>query len=143
MEMQMQTPEIIKIMNKRFGHDCLIALATCENNIPTVSTLNAYYENGAFYIMTSAVSKTIRQIENNPDVAVSDEIFSAHGKAANLGCLCQEDNKEISDRLREIFFKFNYLTRNDPDNIHIIRVFLTHGTLISEGRKYNINFLMR
>ncbi|CAK7089329.1 MAG: hypothetical protein ENTB_04666 [Enterocloster aldenensis] len=35
--------EAQKIMDERFGHDTLIALATLGDNIPNVRTVNAYY----------------------------------------------------------------------------------------------------
>ena len=40
-----------KIMSERFGKDTIIALATVENEVPFVRYVNAYYENGAFYII--------------------------------------------------------------------------------------------
>ncbi len=44
--------EAEKIMVERFGKDTVIALATVENGVPYVRSVNAYYENGAFYIIT-------------------------------------------------------------------------------------------
>ena len=46
----------MNILRERFGKDNLIALATCSGNIPHVRTVNAYYEDGAFYIITYALS---------------------------------------------------------------------------------------
>ena len=45
-----------EIMNERFHHDSLIALATMDGNKPYVRTVNSFYENGAFYIITYALS---------------------------------------------------------------------------------------
>ena len=44
--------EAEKIMIERFGRDTLLALATTENGVPSVRNVNAYYEDGAFYIIT-------------------------------------------------------------------------------------------
>ena len=52
----MLTPQVQQIMTERFGKDSLIALATAENNIPHVRTVNAYYEDGCFYTITWAKS---------------------------------------------------------------------------------------
>ena len=43
--------ETEKIMIERFGKDTVIALATVEDGVPYVRSVNAYYENGAFYII--------------------------------------------------------------------------------------------
>lgn len=57
--------EAEKIMIERFGKDTIIALATVENEVPYVRYVNAYYENGAFYIITHARSNKMKHIENN------------------------------------------------------------------------------
>ena len=43
--------EAEKIIVERFGKDTVIALATVEDGVPYVRSVNAYYENGAFYII--------------------------------------------------------------------------------------------
>lgn len=55
--MKKLSAEAEKIMIERFGKDTVIALATSENEVPHVRYVNAYYENGAFYIITHARSK--------------------------------------------------------------------------------------
>lgn len=61
-------PKARRIMDERFGRDTLIALATVDGNIPNVRTVNAYYENGAFYVITHAQSNKMKQIAENPNV---------------------------------------------------------------------------
>lgn len=78
-------PEAEKAMAERFGKDTVLALATVENGVPHVRNVNAYYENGAFYIITYALSGKMRHIESNPRVAVAGEWFTGHGKGINLG----------------------------------------------------------
>ncbi len=48
--------EAEKIMVERFGKDTVIALATVEDGVPYVRSVNAYYENGAFYLLHIALS---------------------------------------------------------------------------------------
>ena len=42
--------------------DSLMALATCADNIPYVRTVDAYYDDGAFYVLTYALSGKMQQI---------------------------------------------------------------------------------
>ena len=44
--------EAEKIMMERFGRDTIIALSTVKDDMPYVRYVNAYYENGAFYIIS-------------------------------------------------------------------------------------------
>lgn len=52
--------EAQKIMNERFGRDTLIALATADDTVPSVRTVNRYYEDGAFYVITYALSSKMK-----------------------------------------------------------------------------------
>ena len=66
-----------RIMIERFEKDNIIALATLEDGIPSVRNVNAYYENGAFYVITYALSNKMKQIEKNPTVAIAGDWFTA------------------------------------------------------------------
>ena len=57
--MKKLSPKVEAIMQERFGKDTVIALATVENEVPYVRYVNAYYENGAFYVITYALSNKI------------------------------------------------------------------------------------
>ncbi len=74
-------------MIDRFGKDTIISLATMKNAVPYVRYVNACYENGAFYIITHALSNKTKHIKDNPVVAIAGEWFTAHGKGVSLGIL--------------------------------------------------------
>ena len=131
-----------EIMKERFGHDTLIALATINGNFPSVRTVNAYYEDGAFYIITYALSDKMKQIETNPNVGICGDWFTAHGKGCSLGWFCKEENRGIAEKLKEAFHEWIDNGHNDFDdeNTVILRVRLTDGVLFSHGTRYDINF---
>ncbi|MBS4969266.1 MAG: pyridoxamine 5'-phosphate oxidase family protein, partial [Lachnospiraceae bacterium] len=81
--MKIMNEEAEKIMKERFGKDTIIALATVENEVPYVRYVNAYYEDGAFYIITYKLSNKMKHIENNSAIAIAGEWFTAHGKGIN------------------------------------------------------------
>lgn len=58
-------------MMERFGKDSLIALATVVDGVPNVRTVDSFYENGAFYVLTYALSNKMKQIKKNSVVAIS------------------------------------------------------------------------
>lgn len=130
--------EAEKIMLERFGKDSVIALATTENGVPYVRNVNAYYENGAFYIITYALSNKIRHIENNPTVAISGEWFTAHGKGINLGYFGKADNYIIAEKLKIAFAEWidNGHNNFDDENTIILCIELTDGLLLSHGTRY-------
>lgn len=130
--------EAEKIMNERFKKDTVIALATIENGIPYVRNVNAYYENGSFYIITHAHSGKMKHIENNPAAAIAGEWFTAHGKGVNLGYFGKKENHVIAEKLKNVFRQWidNGHTDFDDENTVILRVELTDGLLLSHGSRY-------
>lgn len=129
-------------MTERFGKDSLIALATSAENIPYVRTVNGYYENGSFYVITYALSNKMKQIEKNPTVAISGEWFTAHGQGRNLGYFGLEENREIAGKLRNAFAEWidNGHNNFDDCNTCILRIRLTDGILFAQGNRYEIDF---
>lgn len=132
------SPEAEKIMIERFGKDTVIALATVENEIPYVRYVNAYYENGAFYIITYALSNKMKHIENNPTIAIAGEWFTAHGKGISLGYFGKEQNHLIAGKLKNAFAEWidNGHNNFNDENTIILCVELTDGLLLSHGTRY-------
>ncbi|MDE7445259.1 MAG: pyridoxamine 5'-phosphate oxidase family protein [Lachnospiraceae bacterium] len=130
--------EVEKIMIERFGKDTIISLATIENAVPYVRNVNAYYENGAFYIITYALSNKIKHIENNSIVAIAGEWFTAHGKGINLGYFGKKENHMIAEKLKSVFAEWIDNGHNDfeDENTIILCVELTDGLLLSHGTRY-------
>ena len=130
--------EAEEIMRERFGGDALMALATCRENIPSVLTVNATYLEGCFYIITHGLSRKMKEIRDNPTVAISGDWFTCHGLAESLGWFRKEENREIAAKLWEAFSSWIENGHNDFDdeNTIILRVRLTHWVLLSHGRRF-------
>ena len=136
--------EAIRVMAERFSKDSLISIATIENNRPFVRTVDGYYEDGAFYVVTYTLSNKMKQIKNNPEVAICGEWFSAHGIGENIGHVRDECNTEIMAKLREAFamwYNNGHVDENDP-NTCVLRIRLTKGLLIDleNQKRYDMDF---
>ena len=85
----------------------------------------------------------MKQIEENPSVAISGDWFTAHGKGMNLGWFCKDENKHIAGKLRKAFHEWidNGHNNFDDENTCILRIQLTDGILFSNGTRYDIDFL--
>lgn len=134
--------EAEQTMTERFGKDTIIALATTENGVPYVRNVNAYYENGAFYIITYGLSNKMRQIAQNPVVAISGDWFTGHGEGVDLGYFGKEENMELAWKLRTVFAEWIDNGHNNFDDINtrILCVRLKDGLLLSHGTRYEIDF---
>jgi len=130
------------IMQERFGHDTLLALATADQQQPFVRTVNAYYEDGAFYVITWALSGKMQQIARNFRVAVCGEWFTAEGVGENLGHVLLRENAAMTARLRSVFASWygnGHVNEADP-NTCLLRIRLTHGVLMANGTRYELCF---
>ena len=130
------------IMQERFGKDSLIALATVDENVPAVRTVNAVYMDGAFYVVTYGLSGKMKQIARNPNVAICGDWFTAHGVGENLGHVLLEENQTIMERLRAAFAAWyhNGHTNEADINTCLLKIRLTDGVLFSNGIRYDIEF---
>ncbi len=140
--MEKLTRKAQEIMVERFGKDNVIALATTENDIPYVRSVNAYYEDKAFYVITYRLSNKMKQIEKNPVVAIAGDWFTAHGRGINLGYFGKHENAEIAKKLQVAFEAWidNGHNNFSDENTCILCIKLTEGVLLSHGTRYDIDF---
>jgi len=147
--------EGMKILDERFGNnkDNIIALATISlepgeqgRPRPCVRDVDAYYEDGVFYVVTYAQSNKMKQIAANPEVSVSGHLedFFSSGVAENLGWVLDPGNAEIREKLRTTFSAWYDFANNEQDkNCCFLAIRMTKGTLrIDHGAKfYHFDFV--
>ena len=88
------------------------------------------------------LSGKMKQIKENPTVALSGEWFTAQGKGVHLGYFGKADNARIAEKMRDVFSAWIDNGHNDFDDINtcILRIELTSGILFSNGKRYEIDF---
>lgn len=140
--MEKLSAEAEKIMVERFGKDSIIALATSVDNRPYVRNVDSFYDDGSLYVLTYGLSNKMKQMRQNSFVAIAGEWFTANGIGVNLGYFGKEDNKEIADKMRDIFSEWidNGHNNFDDENTCILQIKLTDGVLFSDGTRYEIDF---
>ena len=130
-----------KILKERFGKDSLLGLATVSEGKPYVRTVDAYYEDGAFYVVTHALSCKMRQIEQNPAVALCGDWFTAHGTGRSLGSFARAENASIAQTLRSVFqWLDNGHTDPADETTVILQIRLTDGVLWADGQRFDLDF---
>lgn len=133
--------EGLKILEEKFGNnkDNIIALATIARYPtadgrprPVVRDVDAYYEDGVFYVVTWGESSKMQQITQNNEVAiaVAFEWFTANGIGENLGWVLDQKNAEIRTKLRTTFAKWYDSANNENDkNCCFLAIHLTKGII--------------
>lgn len=133
--------EGIKLIEEKFGNgkDNVISLATIAieqgaggKPRPAVRSVDAYYEDGAFYAVTHGKSNKMQQIAQNSEVSVSGcfEMFTSNGIGENLGWVLDPKNAEIRTKLRTAFSEWYDMANNEKDeNCCFLKINLTNGIL--------------
>ncbi len=127
-----------RIMAERFGHDAVIALATVEDGAPYVRYVDAYYEDGSFYVVTYARSNKIRHLAGGSSVAIAGDWFTAHGKGVSLGAFGSTENRALAEKPENVFSAWIHNGDSDltsPDPV-ILKIELTDGVLLSHSTRY-------
>ena len=140
--MEKLSKEAEEILIERFGKDNIIALATTIGNTPYVRNVNAFYSEGAFYVLTYGLSNKMKQIEANLIVALAGDWFTAHGKGVDLGYFGKPENEHIAKKMREVFSEWIDNGHNNFSDVNtcIQRIDLVDGLLLSHGTRYEIDF---
>jgi uncharacterized pyridoxamine 5'-phosphate oxidase family protein len=131
------------IMVERFAKDSLIAVATTDGARIHNRMVDAYYEDGAFYVSTYSISDKMKQIEANPEVAIcSPDWFSGHGTGRNLGWVLAPQNAELREKIRKAFTWYDGVTNEQDQNSCFLEIRLADGMLIKDHNaiRYQIDF---
>ena len=149
--------EGIKLIEESCGNgkDNVIALSTIaaqpgDNGMPRpcVRDVDAYYEDGVFYVTTSAESNKMQQIAQNKEAAfaVCFEGISGSGIGENLGWVLDPKNGELRAKLRKAFADWYDQANNEQDeNCVILAIHITKGVIFRDhgAVRYNLDFVNR
>lgn len=130
------------ILDELFGKDFIFSLATVNEDKPSIRVIDTYYEEGALWGVTYALSNKVMAIEKNPNVALCNMFYSFNGKAFNMGHPLKEENKAIREKLIKVFEPWYFAHNNEADaHMCYIKIELEAGFFHKDGRGYKINFL--
>lgn len=132
----------LEVLSELFSRDCIFALATNQDHIPSVREVDTYYTDGALWIVTYGLSKKVKDIVSNPNVALCHGLYSFTGKAYNMGHPLDKDNKDIREKLIKAFDSWYFKHNNEQDeNMCYVKVELTSGFFYKEGLGYKVDFI--
>ena len=146
--------EGMAILEEKFGNgkDNVISLATIAlepaadgKPCPVVRDVDAYYEDGVFYVVTWAKSSKMLQIAQNQAVSITPCFgwFTASGTGENLGWAMDPKNAELRLKLRKAFEKWYDMANNENDeNCCYLALRMTNGIInINHHEKlYHMDF---
>lgn len=85
---------------KEISDKYTMVLATSAKNVVTARNITTILINDRIYFQTDSRMKKVKQIKNNPNVALCVENYQIQGKATLLGSW--DENKKIMNAYRKI-----------------------------------------
>lgn len=128
-------------MERLFGRDTVMVLATYGETGVTARSIDGYYKNGTVYVVSYALSQKAKDIAHSGDAALCCGLNSMKGAAKNLGHPLAEGNQALRDELKEVFSAF-YGRHVDEDDEHtcIFAIRLTGALAFEGGMKYVVDY---
>ncbi|MCK8061472.1 MULTISPECIES: pyridoxamine 5'-phosphate oxidase family protein [unclassified Fusibacter] len=147
--------EGLRLLEESCGNskDNVIALATIAvdptvdgNPQPFVREVDAYYEDGVFYVTTWGKSNKMIQIAKSKEVGfvVCKEGISGSGIGENLGWVLDPEIAELRTKLRKAFSNWYDHANNEQDeNCVILAIKMTRCAIFrDEGAlRYNLDLV--
>jgi general stress protein 26 len=128
-------------MKELYGKDVPMPLATVNEDKANIRVIDTYYKDEAFYGVTYALSNKMKEIKKNPNVALNNNLFVAHGIGKNIGHPLEKQNLELRDELREVFKAWYDKHNNENDkNMCFLRITLKDALVFANNYKYQIDF---
>lgn len=72
MESHMSSHDVLQMIHKRYQNDTVLLVVTASNNIPSVRSVDSFYHEGSFWIVTDLQCRYVQEIQSNPNVMISD-----------------------------------------------------------------------
>lgn len=131
----------LNVLAELFAKDYQFALATSNDNVPSVRFVDTFYDNGAFYIVSYAKSQKVKEIENNHKISMCNKLYRFTGTAYNIGHPLSEKNHAIREKLTKAFEHWYFEHNNESDeNMCYMKIELKQGFFYKDGTGYKVDF---
>jgi hypothetical protein len=128
-------------MKELYSHNIVMPLATISENRPNLRMVNTYFRDNSFFIATHGLYNKMKEIAENPHVALAHNMFVAHGIGENIGHPLDQKNKYLREELRKVFSAFyeGHVHEDDKDTC-FLKIALTDAVVYANDYRYSINF---
>ena len=131
----------LEVLQELFARDYQFALATSNDNVPSVRFIDTFYNDGSFYIVSYAKSQKVMDIEKNSKVSMCNKLYRFSGAAYNIGHPLLEENLEIREKLIKAFEPWYFAHNNENDeNMCYLKIELKEGFFYKDGTGYKVDF---
>lgn len=90
------------MIHEKYQNDTILLIATAKENIPTVRSVDSFFFEDSFWIVTNLACNYVKEIQSNPYVMISD---GGHNRFWCKAVVTGHPLDEINLPIREVFLK--------------------------------------
>ncbi len=102
MELSVAESSVLNLINEKYQSDTILLIATANHNVPTVRSVDSFYYDGSFWIVTDIRCNYVKEIQNNENVMISD---GGHNRFWCKACVTGHPLDTDNASIREVFLK--------------------------------------
>lgn len=130
-----------KILAERYCNDTILLVVTAKDNVPSVRSVDSFYYDGSFWVVTDLRCNYVQEIKSNKHVMISD---GGHNRfwcnAIVAGHPLDEGNKEIREIYMKVFSHWYAEVNNEElESVCYVKVTPYKGYVHKEKIGYTFN----
>lgn len=138
----MNKHQVLDMIHQRYQYDTVLLVVTANNNVPSVRSVDSFFHEGSFWIVTDTRCNYVKEIMANENAMISDGGHNRFwSKAVVTGHPLSEQNKEIRNVFLEKFSHwYKEVNNEDLDTVCYVKVTPYKGYFHKDKIGYNFNF---
>lgn len=129
-----------KILEDNYSDNTILSFATCGKNMKVKNReMNFFYHDKCFYATTPDGCTKLKEVSENPNVALNKGFLKILGTAMNIGSLFDEENLEIHELVKDKFSSF--YSYRIKDNAMILKISISSAVVTDDKYLYIADFI--
>lgn len=134
---------VIELLKEKYSEDTIVLLVTSKENVPSVRSVDSFYHDGSFWVVTDSRCNYVKEIESNKFAMISDGGHNRFwSEAFNVGHPLKEENKGIREVYLKVFHNwYKEVNNEDLETTCFIKITPYKGYIHKDkiGYKFDIN----
>ena len=143
LKMSIEESGVNEIIKEKYSEDNILLIATARDNVPSLRSVDSFYYEGSFWIVTDLRCNYVKEIQNNENVMISDGGHNRFWcKASVVGHPLEAHNLAIRDVFMKVFHNWYEEVNNEKlDSVCYIKVTPYKGYIHKDKKGYTFDLL--
>lgn len=93
---------LLEILTEKYQNDTILLIATARENVPTVRSVDSFYFDGSFWIVTDRRCNYVKEIQDNEYVMISD---GGHNRFWCKAVIAGHPLEPCNESIRKVFLR--------------------------------------